>query len=74
MKATLDKSKMNHLKGESSYNRNIFSYGNSGMKILEICHEDYNFYEYKIIDEDNEVLLGCSEEQFKDIELLTYFT
>lgn len=69
----IDKKEMTHLKDESVYNRNIYTCGNMGVKLLEICHEDYDFYEYRVLSEGKETFLGCSEDGLT-IELFQFFS
>jgi|13_taG_2_1085334.scaffolds.fasta_scaffold335945_1 hypothetical protein len=57
----IDLSKMNHLKEESVYNRNLYSYGNMGVKLLQVCDEEYNTYDYYLVDGENKVFLGSSD-------------
>jgi hypothetical protein len=76
MKLKIDLSKFKHDKEKSVYNKNYYTSEN-GEQLLQICHEDYQFMEYKLVDGDKEVFLGCSEEMFKDefeIDFLEYYT
>ena len=63
---------LEHIKEKSSYNHNYYTCSNnvvnSKTEILEICHEDYEFYEYHLIDVDNgtKVFLGCSYDGIND--------
>lgn len=58
----VDISKMKHLKDKSHYNYNFYTSGNMGIELLQICHEEYNTYDYYLIDGDNKVFLGSAEE------------
>jgi len=66
---------------ESSYNRNYYRLKNSNVSatILEVCHEDDNFYEYLIVDGNKEIFIGCSENSLDEgvaveIDFLYYYT
>ena len=60
MTININVNELNHLKEESHYNYNFYSYGNMGLKLLQICHEESDTYDYYLIDEDNKVLLGSA--------------
>jgi hypothetical protein len=72
MKILIDKP-LNHLAGKSHYNHNYFSYGNNGAEILEICHEDENYYDYFLIHGYEKIHLGSSEDG-ETIDFLTQYT
>lgn len=59
MKLTIEKNEFTHLKEKSAYNYNYYK-NVKDVEILEICHEDYNFYEYRLINGEKWELLGCS--------------
>lgn len=73
MMLPFDLSKMTHLKEKSSYNRNYFKCGNTKAEILQICHEDHDFYEYYIVENETKTFLGCGE-AVGEIELLAHFS
>jgi len=64
MKLILKSDDFKHMPEKSFYNHNYFVYRGhnttSYVEILEICHEDYNFCEYKLIQGKIEIFLGCS--------------
>lgn len=65
MKLILETKDFKHLKDKSQYNYNYYI-SNKGLEILEICHEDYNFYEFRLIEGERWELLGSSYRSFKD--------
>ena len=66
-------SKMRHLKEKSEYCYNFYKCGNTDAEILEVCREDYPYYEYFIVDGDKKTLLGSGNEE-GEIELLREYT
>jgi len=50
-----------HLKEKSSYNYNFYQHKELKYIILENCHEDYNFNEYSLVEQDKKTFLGCSQ-------------
>ena len=72
MKVSFNTSEFEHLKSMSVYNNNFYKHKVNGFILLEICHEDENFCEYKLID-NGEVFLGCSSDEegfgIKDVEV-----
>lgn len=66
-----------HLKEKSAYNNNYYEYigkeANTKFSILEKCHENYDFYEYTLIENEDEVFLGCSRDSFEDAEVIVDF-
>lgn len=73
MTIKIDTNQMTHLKEKSGYNRNYYQCGNTDSEILEICDEDYNSYQYFIVEGDKKTLLGCGDCK-GEIELLTILT
>lgn len=65
MKLQLKPKDFKHIPEKSTYNRNYYKYIGSDFcidtEILEICHEDDNFYEFKLIYFNHEVFIGCCE-------------
>ncbi|MFA5154546.1 MAG: hypothetical protein WC554_18525 [Clostridia bacterium] len=64
MKLVIKSSEFVHLKDRSEYNHNYYQYtgeANNKFIIYEICHEDYDFCEYWIIDNETKMFLGCSQ-------------
>ena len=81
MKIQLPASEFVHLDNISTYNHNYFSSknGNMGITLLEICHEDYDFFEYSLVDREKVIFLGCSDKSISDsdileIDFLYYYT
>jgi hypothetical protein len=70
----IDLSKMKHLKEKSCYNYNFYSYGNYGIELLQVCDEEANMYIYYLVNGDNKVLLGCSDDDEEYIEFMTLYT
>ena len=63
MEIKIELSEMKHLKEKSFYNHNYYSHGNSGLELLQICDEQYETYDYYLINtEGDKVLLGSSQE------------
>jgi hypothetical protein len=64
MKLILQTKDFKHIQEESIYNHNIYKYLDpssvSEIQILEVCHEDYDFYEYHMIVNKIQTFLGCS--------------
>jgi hypothetical protein len=64
MKLILQTKDFEHIKDESIYNHNIYKYLEPSsvdeIRILEVCHEDDNFYEYHMITNGMQSFLGCS--------------
>ena len=70
-----------HIPEKSKYNRNYYKLNGSnlGIEILEVCHEDDDFYEYFIADGIKEIFIGCSENSLDEntdveIDFLYYYT
>ena len=65
MTLTLNSNNFKHQPDKSSYNHNYYSmvYIDNGYAtdILEVCHEDWDFYEYFLMDNNSKVFLGCSQ-------------
>ena len=76
MDIKIDLSKMNHLKEKSFYNYNYYSYGNSGVELLQVCDEQFGTYDYYLIgDDESKVLLGSSQEPCEEvIDFMTQYT
>lgn len=68
MKLIFKPKEFEHLENKSRYNNNFYKYTgqkNRESQILEICHEDENFYEFYMVDfehDDELVFLGCSQD------------
>ena len=61
MTIKIDIAKMKHLKEKSCYNNNYYSFGNAGIELLQKCNEEYETYDYYLIDGDKKVLLGSAD-------------
>lgn len=59
MKLVINTADFEHLENKSHYNHNYYKDKN-GLEILEITHENHEFYEYRLIEENKWELLGCS--------------
>lgn len=59
MKLIINPSEFKYLEDKSHYNHNYYKDKN-GIEILEICHEEWHFYEYRLVEGDSWSLLGCS--------------
>lgn len=81
MKIQLLPSDFAHLDNRSTYNHNFFAAKNGNMSIiiLEVCHEDYDFFEYRLVDGEKQIFMGCSENSLSDneiveVDFLYYYT
>lgn len=68
-----------HLKDESSYNHNFYQHKERSYKLLEVCHEDYNYYSIYMVLNDVEIFLGDCDNGFEggrdlEITLFEHFT
>jgi len=69
MELILKPKEFKHISKDSSYNHNFYEY--IGMNhvnnktILEICHEDYDFYEYFLIRGNENIFLGCCNDSIQ---------
>lgn len=70
MKLVINQKDFRHISELSVYNNNIYKHRSMDIMIREICHEDEDWYEYKIIDKGIESFLGSSHEYFTESELL----
>jgi hypothetical protein len=75
MTIKLNLSEMVHMTEVSHYNFNFYSFGNMGIKLLQICNEDYNTCDYYLIDHDQQVFLGSADgDTEEDIEFMFKYT
>ena len=81
MKIQLLPSEFIHVDDSSTYNHNHYQSkdGNMYIMVLEICNEDYDFFEYYLVDNCKEVFLGCSKnslsnEKIVEVDFLYYYT
>jgi hypothetical protein len=83
MKVQLIPSEFSHLETISKYNDNYYKAKNGNMFIFvrEICNENYEFFEYYLVDDKKEVFLGCSKtikglsgNEIVNIDFLYYHT
>ena len=70
----IDLSRMTHLEDISCYNYNFYSYGNCGLKLLQVCDEEAEQYNYYLIDGDHKVFLGCTDGDEQEIEFMIRHT
>lgn len=68
MKIIINPKEFTHLEDKSHYNHNYYIDKN-GLEILEICHEDYDFQEYRLIEGEKWSLLGCSYDSMQKIQV-----
>ena len=54
-------SEMKHLKEKSCYNNNYYAFGNAGVELFQHCDEEYNTYDYYLIDGESKILLGSAD-------------
>ena len=77
MEVRLTTKDFKHLKDLSTYNSNYYKYigkeANENFIIHEKCHENYDFYEYSLVENNNEIFLGCSKDNFGDEEIIIDF-
>ena len=77
MHLTLNTKDFERVKELSKYNKNYYKYigkvANYNFTLLEICHENYNFFEYKLLEQDKEIFLGCSYDSMSDEEVAIDF-
>lgn len=59
MKLIITPAEFEYLENKSYRNHNYYKDKN-GIEILEICHEDWHFYEYRLIEGDSWTFLGSS--------------
>jgi hypothetical protein len=64
MTTTLDPKDYTHIPEISSYNHNYYRHIQTGHTILEVCHEDENYFDYDLVEEDNITPLGSSYSQY----------
>ena len=60
-KLILISTQFEHLKDESTYNKNYYINRKDDYKILEICHEDESYCEYFLVENNNEIFLGYAD-------------
>jgi len=75
MELKLNSNDYEHISEKSDYNHNYYKFkGKSHLyptEILEICHEDENYSEFYLIENDNKIFLGCSNDFFEEDETIT---
>jgi len=74
MKIKIDISEMKHLKEKSHYNYNFYTHGNMGLELLQICDEEYETYDYYLIEGESKVFLGSAQYDENEIEFMYKFT
>jgi hypothetical protein len=82
MKLLINSTEVNHIPAKSRYNHNYYKVINQfcqSTEILEVCHEDYDFFTYYLVEGDKETFLGSSEDHIHDncmvnIDFGVYFT
>lgn len=68
MELKLNSKEFEHIDELSTYNNNYYSHLKRDCTILEICHEDYNSYEFWLIENEGRIFLGCSNHGFGDAD------
>ena len=63
---TIESGNYEYLKDKSTYNHNYYKVKKGKAEIYEICHEDYDFYEYYLIENEQTIFLGCSNDCMQD--------
>ena len=65
MQLTLKPKEFKHQPDKSEYNHNLYSIiyvdNEYATDILEVCHEDWDFYEYFLVENNSKTFLGCSQ-------------
>lgn len=74
MKIKINISEMTHLKEKSHYNYNYYKHGNMGLELLQICDEQYETYDYYLIDGENKVFLGSAQYDENEIDFMVQYT
>jgi len=64
MKLILNKSEFEHLAVWSTYNNNNYRHLKNNYWIFEQCDEDYNTYSFYLIENEERIFLGCSQNGF----------
>jgi hypothetical protein len=64
MKLILNKSEFEHLTVHSTYNNNHYRHLKNNYWIFEQCDEDYNTYCFYLIENEERIFLGCSNNGF----------
>ena len=54
-------SEMKQLREKSHYNYNFYAYGNMGLELLQVWHEENDTCDYYLISGDSKVLLGSAD-------------
>lgn len=67
MNLIFNQSEFEHQVERSNYNSNYYKHKKLEYVVHEICHEDYDFQEFYLIEEDGQkIFLGCSQNGFGD--------
>lgn len=66
MELILKPSDFSHLSAISSYNNNYYKHKKIGYVIFEKCNEEYNFYEFYLVENDHNIFMGGSSKGFND--------
>lgn len=64
MKLILNKSEFEYIPKGSVYNNNYYQHKKLGYCIYERCDEDYNTYSFYLIENEEMIFLGCSQNGF----------
>ena len=75
MRITINISLMSHNKEKSFYNNNYYSYGNMGIELLQHCQEEYDTYDYYLVEGDKKIFLGSADDSDEfEIDFLRMYT
>jgi hypothetical protein len=65
---------MVHLTERAFCNHNYYSYGNSDVVLYQYCDEEYDTYDYYLIQHGVKVFLGSASHDEEDISFLYQYT
>lgn len=71
MDLLIDASEFEHIKEMSVYNNNYYRHKKNGYVIYEKCHEDFNYYDFYLIENRKNIFLGRSQNGFDNEKHIT---
>ncbi len=74
MEIKINLKEMKHLKEESHYNYNVYSYGNVGLKLLQTCDEEFDTYDYYLMEGVYKIFLGSASHDEEYIHFMYMYT
>lgn len=74
MELVLDFDKLEVIKEESYYNNTYYRYGKKGLKLYQKCDEEYNTYDYYLIEGESKVFLGSADSDPSIIDFMIMYT